>query len=66
MHIVINGKETEQPAPLTVLALLNNKELDPATVVVELNREILPGKHFGATMLQDGNKLEILRFVGGG
>ena len=66
MNIIINGNPTEQPESTTVLSLLEAKGLDPATVVVELNRAIVPGEHFETTALTDGDTLEILRLVGGG
>ncbi|BBD08192.1 sulfur carrier protein ThiS [Desulfovibrio ferrophilus] len=66
MTVTINGQETTLPPLTTVLALLRNKELDPASVVVERNGDIIQGDAFGTTELVDGDRLEILRFVGGG
>jgi len=66
MTVIINGRDTTWPTPTTILDLLRNKELDPATVVVEKNGVIIPGEDFGGTQLADGDHLEILRFVGGG
>lgn len=66
MHIIINGQDMEQPEGTTLLELLQAKGLDPATVVVERNRDIVPGEAFATTELADGDTLELLRFVGGG
>ncbi|GAB6060435.1 sulfur carrier protein ThiS [Desulfonatronum parangueonense] len=66
MHIHINGKNEHLTAPLTLQELITSKGLDPAAVVAELNREIIPGERFAETTLQDGDHLELLRFVGGG
>ncbi len=66
MVVVINGKETEIADGLSVLGLLESRQLTPETVVVELNKNIVPSDVFGAIDLNDGDHLEILRFVGGG
>jgi thiazole synthase len=62
----VNGREQVVVAGLTVRGLLEKLELIPATVVVEWNREILDRKRFGEVILNDGDALEIVHFVGGG
>ncbi|WP_272700112.1 sulfur carrier protein ThiS [Desulfovibrio sp. Fe33] len=66
MIVTINGKASELDEPLTILALLESKEIAPRAVVVERNGEIVPGELFGEMRLEDGDHLEVLRFVGGG
>ena len=66
MKLMVNGTELDAPQGATVLTLLASKKLDPATVVVERNGEIVPGDQFAATRLGENDRLEILRFVGGG
>lgn len=66
MVIMLNGNETEVDEGLTVLGLLEEKELGAQSVVVELNKEIVPADSFGEIRLNDGDHLEVLRFVGGG
>ena len=66
MNILVNGKRTDLPPDSTVLGLLTNKGLDPSTVVVELNADIVPGAQYAETFLREGDRLEVLRFVGGG
>ncbi|SDB28641.1 sulfur carrier protein [Desulfonatronum thiosulfatophilum] len=66
MHILINGINEHLTAPLTLQELITSKGLDPAVVVAELNREIIPGEQFSETTLREGDHLELLRFVGGG
>lgn len=66
MIVIVNGKETEINDEMSVLALLNLKQIASETVVVELNKEIIPSDTFDNTMLNDGDHLEVLRFVGGG
>jgi thiazole synthase len=62
----VNGREQVVVAGLTVRGLLEKLELIPATVVVEWNREILDRKRFDEVILNDGDALEIVHFVGGG
>jgi len=66
MNIRVNGKEEEIPSGLTVSELLKGKGLNAAAVVVECNRAIIPPDAFAATVLHEGDELEILHFVGGG
>ncbi|QGY40695.1 sulfur carrier protein ThiS [Pseudodesulfovibrio cashew] len=66
MQIVLNGSETELADGITVLGLLESRDISAEAVVVELNREIVPADAFGETTLNDGDHLEVLRFVGGG
>ena len=66
MQVVINGKLEDVPAGTTLLELMEARQLDPARVVAELNREIIPGERFPDTALQNGDRLELLQFVGGG
>lgn len=66
MDITVNGRAEQAAEGETVFGLLARLGLDPAKVVVERNRAIVPGDAFAGTELQDGDALEILRFVGGG
>ncbi|ACS80701.1 sulfur carrier protein ThiS [Maridesulfovibrio salexigens] len=66
MIVKLNGKEAELAENITILKLLESKNLTPDTVVVELNMEIIPAENYGSTQINDGDHLEILRFVGGG
>lgn len=66
-HILLNGRSIvpDEKAD-TIAALLAARSIDPAHVVVEVNREIINRDHFAVTALRDGDVIEILRFVGGG
>ncbi|MBI9111939.1 sulfur carrier protein ThiS [Maridesulfovibrio ferrireducens] len=66
MIVILNGERTEINNNTSVLALLDSKQIAADTVVVELNKEIIPSDTFCNTMLNDGDHLEVLRFVGGG
>ena len=65
MQLMING-QSESGNFSTVLNLLQERELAPERVVVELNGEILPGADYGARKLANGDRLELVSFVGGG
>jgi thiamine biosynthesis protein ThiS len=66
MRIRINGKEQELARPLTVAELLEQLGLDRRKVAVERNLEIVPRSVHDRTALADGDRLEIVSFVGGG
>jgi thiazole synthase len=66
MHLTINGEPRKFETPLTVEQLLARIGLDPRKVAVERNLEIVPKSNYGAQALTDGDKLEIVHFIGGG
>lgn len=66
MVIRINGKDSEVAADLSVARLLEDLELRPGRVVVELNARVLSRDAHGATRLKQGDEVEIVHFVGGG
>ena len=65
MQIIVNG-ETETVEAMTVLRYLEIVAIDPRRVAVELNLDILPKEDYGQTLLGEGDRLEIVQFVGGG
>ncbi|PHR24503.1 MAG: thiamine biosynthesis protein ThiS [Desulfotalea sp.] len=65
MEIVING-ELEEIKPWTISQLVEHKKLLAGSLVVELNREIIKQDQWQEVYLQEGDKLELLSFVGGG
>jgi thiamine biosynthesis protein ThiS len=66
MKIKINGEEKQIADGLSINALLESLQIRPGRVVVERNRDIVQRDLFGATMLVEGDALEIVHFVGGG
>lgn len=69
MKLHINGEErdfTDVPAALTLLALVEKLGLKPDRVAVELNRDIVPRERWSETALNEGDRLEVVHFVGGG
>ena len=65
MNVVINGETQPSPAA-TLSALVDHLGMKPDRVAIELNREIVPRDQWPNTELHDGDRLEIVHFVGGG
>lgn len=65
MNIELNGETRSVPAG-TVKELLESLEIDSKRVAVELNMEILPKADYETRTIADGDKIEIVHFVGGG
>ncbi len=66
MVIRINGKDSEVSPDISVAQLLEDLEIRPGRVVVELNAEVVSRDAHGATQLKQGDEVEIVHFVGGG
>lgn len=66
MRIVLNGQDHTLPGPMSVGALVERLGLDRRKVAVERNLEIVPRSAHAATDLRDGDRVEIVNFVGGG
>ena len=66
IDVVINGQRRIVNTGTTVLALIAELGLDGKPVAVERNREIVPRAHHASTVLADGDRLEVVTFVGGG
>jgi sulfur carrier protein len=66
--LIINGENKifENEVPATLKALLDVLKVDEATVVAEVNGQIVPRSGFQNAILKDGYKIELVRFVGGG
>jgi thiamine biosynthesis protein ThiS len=66
MQILVNGKDRKVPDGTSVFDLLGQLDLQPGTVVVEWNGQVLPRDGYDQAVLAEGDRLEIVRFVGGG
>ena len=66
MQIVLNGETRDVADGMTVEALVLTLADDPRGVAIERNLEIVPKAEHGATILQEGDRLEVVQFVGGG
>ena len=66
MRITINGKDETTDNGTTVAHLLGRLELAPVRVAVEINEDLVPRKTFDERIVQDGDRIEVVTFVGGG
>lgn len=67
MKLQINGEpRTFSGDSLTLTALVQSLGMKPDRVAVELNLEIAPRDRWSQIELKDGDRLEIVHFVGGG
>jgi thiamine biosynthesis protein ThiS len=65
MKLRINGKE-EITSISTILALIEEKELNKEAIVIEHNQNILPKEKWEETKIKENDNIEIVSFVGGG
>jgi len=66
MKLFINGEERPFVGVATLAELIDHLGMKGDRVAVELNREIVPRAQWNDTRLRDGDRLEIVHFVGGG
>jgi sulfur carrier protein len=66
IDVVINGQSRTVNAGTTVAALIAELGLGDRKVAVERNREVVPRAQHATTILADGDRLEVVTFVGGG
>lgn len=66
MRLIINGEETEKLHVETVQDLLNELHIEKGRVAVEVNLTIVKKADYTTFRLDDGDKVEIVNFVGGG
>ena len=66
MNVVINGDDHQVDGPITLSGLVERLGMKADRVAVELNLDIVPRDRWIETQLADGDRLEIVHFVGGG
>ncbi len=66
MKLLLNGVSTEFGESLSISALLERHKLKPETVVVEYNLRVPLKQEYDRIVLQDGDRVEIVKFMGGG
>jgi thiamine biosynthesis protein ThiS len=62
----INGKRVELEAPIPLVLYIEKLGVNPRTVAVEHNGEIIQRAQFASVVLHEGDTVEIVRMVGGG
>jgi len=66
LRIVVNGEEHAARAGLTVEGLVEQLALKPERLAIELNGEVVRRADWRRTTLDEGDRVEIVHFVGGG
>ncbi|RMF24368.1 MAG: sulfur carrier protein ThiS [Deltaproteobacteria bacterium] len=66
MNVRINGEDREVDEGTTIEAMVERLGLAGRRLAVELNREVVPREDWHRTVLRDGDRVEIVHFVGGG
>jgi len=66
MEVIFNGKPREIQNSISVQEFLDQLQLDCMQVVVEHNRSIIARQRLDETLLNNGDTLEVIHFVGGG
>ena len=66
MNIILNGEPKEIPADLTIAGLIGVLGLTPERLAIEVNRRIIRRADWPSTTLAEGDKVEVVHFVGGG
>jgi thiazole synthase len=66
LRLTVNGEPRKAEPGTTVAALLRSMGVDPARVAVERNRDVIPRATWADAGLSDGDKIEIVAFIGGG
>lgn len=66
MHLTINGEPRTIDDGLTLVAYLEQLNLKPQMIVAELGGEIVPRADYGATLLAEGDTLELVQMMAGG
>ena len=64
--VTVNGASRAVPRGCTVARLLELLKMEPARVAVERNEEVVPRATWASAELHDGDRLEVVTFVGGG
>ena len=66
MRVQVNGETRELRENLTLSDLVRELSLVPERLAVELNREVVRRAQWAETVIREGDKVEIVHFVGGG
>ena len=66
MTIRLNGDPFEIAGPLSISALLAALNVEPRRVAVEHNLDVIKRARYDTTMINEGDEVEIVNFVGGG
>ena len=66
MNIVLNGETYKTDGPLTIGRLLVHLDIDRRRVAVEQNMNVIKKPNYDSTIVNNGDAIEVLTFIGGG
>jgi thiamine biosynthesis protein ThiS len=66
LEVQVNGEQRRVARGVTIAEMLGELGLNPARVAVERNLEIVPRSSLSELRVEDGDKFEVVHFVGGG
>ena len=66
MKVVINGEKKEITDGMTILDMIQSLRLKPERIAVELNRRVLERENYVGQRINENDRIELLRFLGGG
>lgn len=66
MRVIVNGQEERIDGDTTVASLLRRLGVQPVRVAVEVNEDVISRKTFDRKKIHDGDRIEIVTFIGGG
>lgn len=66
MRVTINGQDEDIHGELSVADLLTHRKIEPIQVAVEINEDVVSRRSFADVTIHDGDRIEIVTFVGGG
>jgi sulfur carrier protein len=66
MRVKVNGQPAELEPGMNLERLIRFYRLKVDQVVVELNRKVPPKSEYASTLVQEGDEVEIVKFLGGG
>jgi thiamine biosynthesis protein ThiS len=66
VQVIINGEAHDLEGPILLSELLERLNLKPGRIAIERNLELVPRANWASTTVSDGDRIEIVHFVGGG
>jgi thiazole synthase len=66
LNVTLNGEARQLPGPTSVAGMLTGLGLDPAKIAVERNLAIVPRSTYASVAVEEGDRYEIVHFIGGG
>jgi thiamine biosynthesis protein ThiS len=66
LQVFLNGESQSLSESISLFDLVNQLDLAPSRIAIELNRTVVRRSDWPSTIIREGDKIEIVHFVGGG